>query len=40
MQIALINADKMQTTLKRLISYHEEIQIAVAWGYNGELLIC
>lgn len=37
MENALLNAAGMQATLKRLIRNHEEIQFAVAWGYNGEL---
>lgn len=37
MKIALLNARKMQSTLKRLINNYDEIQIAVAWGYNGTL---
>ena len=30
MKLSLLNAARMQTTLKRLISEHEENQIAVA----------
>lgn len=37
MKIALLDAKKTQSVLKRLISDHDEIQIAVAWGYNGKL---
>jgi HKD family nuclease len=37
MKIALLDAGKTQAVLKRLISDHNDIQIAVAWGYNGEL---
>ncbi len=37
MKLSLLNAARTQTTLKRLISEHEEIEIAVAWGYNGTL---
>ena len=37
MKLLLLNAERMKTTLKRLIRDHEEIQIAVAWGYNGSL---
>ena len=37
MNVEMLNARLMQTTLKRLIRDHDEIQIAVAWGYNGEL---
>lgn len=37
MKIALLNARQTQATLKTLISDHEQIQIAVAWGYNGVL---
>jgi HKD family nuclease len=37
MKLSLLNAARTQTTLKRLIGEHDEIQIAVAWGYNGTL---
>ncbi|MDB5714413.1 MAG: phospholipase protein [Sphingomonadales bacterium] len=37
MKIALLDAGKTQSVLKRLISDHDDIQIAVAWGYNGKL---
>lgn len=37
MKIKLLNAGKTKSTLRRLIRDHEEIQIAVAWGYNGNL---
>ncbi len=37
MKLSLLNAARTQTTLKRLISEHDEIEIAVAWGYNGTL---
>jgi HKD family nuclease len=37
MKISLLNASRTQKTLGRLISDHDEIQIAVAWGYNGAL---
>jgi HKD family nuclease len=37
MKIALLNAEAMQAKLNHLINGHSEIQIAVAWGYNGKL---
>ncbi|WP_454887778.1 phospholipase D family protein [Sphingomonas oryzagri] len=37
MKIAMLNAGKMPSTLDRLIAGHDEIRIAVAWGYNGKL---
>lgn len=38
MNISFINSRNMQKTLKQLISIHDDIQIAVAWGYNGPLV--
>ena len=35
--IALLDAKKTRSVLKRLIKDYDEIQIAVAWGYNGNL---
>ncbi|KZL04624.1 NgoFVII restriction endonuclease [Pseudovibrio axinellae] len=37
MKINLLNAETLRGTLPRLICSHDEIQVAVAWGYNGEL---
>lgn len=37
MKIALLNAGKTRSVLKRLIEDYDDIQIAVAWGYNGKL---
>lgn len=37
MKIALLNAGKTRSVLKRLIKDYDDIQIAVAWGYNGKL---
>lgn len=31
MKLSLLNAARTQTTLKRLISEYDEIEIAVAW---------
>lgn len=35
--IALLDAEKTQSVLKRLIRDCDDIHIAVAWGYNGKL---
>jgi len=37
MNIALLDAKKTRSVLKRLIKDYGDIQIAVAWGYNGKL---
>ncbi|MBB4576538.1 hypothetical protein [Rhizobium lentis] len=37
MKVTLFNAGTMPALLNRLIGDHDEIQIAVAWGYNGKL---
>jgi HKD family nuclease len=37
MKVTLLNAGTMPAILNRLINDHDEIQIAVAWGYNGKL---
>lgn len=37
MKIALLNTRNLQNALQNLIQNHAEIQIAVAWGYNGKL---
>ncbi|MBD9511982.1 phospholipase D family protein [Ensifer sp. ENS10] len=37
MKVTLLNAGTMPAILNRLIRDHDEIQIAVAWGYNGTL---
>ncbi|ROT95415.1 hypothetical protein EB810_10040 [Altererythrobacter sp. FM1] len=37
MKIGLLDAGKTRSVLKRLIKDYDDIQIAVAWGYNGKL---
>ena len=37
MDIALIDAKKTKSVLRRLIKEYHDIYIAVAWGYNGEI---
>ena len=37
MRIALLDAEKTRSVLKRLIRDYHDIHIAVAWGYNGKL---
>ncbi len=37
MDLSILDAKAAKRQLKRLISTHDSIHIAVAWGYNGEL---
>jgi hypothetical protein len=37
MKIALLDARKTRSVLERLIKDYDDIQVAVAWGYNGKL---
>lgn len=37
MKIALLDARKTRSVLKRLIKEYDDIHIAVAWGYNGKV---
>lgn len=40
MSIKLLNAKSVAKRLEQLIADHAEIQVAVAWGYNGHLADC
>lgn len=40
MQTELLDAKNISERLRRMIESHDEIHIAVAWGYNGPLADC
>lgn len=40
MSVKLLNAKAVAKRLEQLIEDHEEIHVAVAWGYNGQLADC
>lgn len=40
MDVELLNARLVSTRLRELMDGHDEIHIAVAWGYNGPLADC
>ena len=40
MKVELLEAETVSKQLQRLIEVHDEIHVAVAWGYNGKVADC
>lgn len=40
MNTELLDADSVRRRLKKLIEKNDEISLAVAWGYNGDVADC